>query len=64
MADISVADIKALRDATGAGMMDAKKALVDADGAPTTTRRLSLRDLKFTTKKRLPLRSFTESRGN
>ena len=30
MADISVADIKALRDATGVGMMDAKKALADA----------------------------------
>ena len=30
MADISVADIKALRDATGAGMMDAKKALEEA----------------------------------
>ena len=27
MADITVADIKALRDATGAGMMDAKKAV-------------------------------------
>ncbi len=32
MADISVADIKALRDATGAGMMDAKKALTEAEG--------------------------------
>ncbi len=32
MADISVADIKALRDATGAGMMDAKKALDAAGG--------------------------------
>ncbi|QDP96252.1 elongation factor Ts [Microlunatus elymi] len=32
MADISAADVKRLRDATGAGMMDAKKALVEADG--------------------------------
>ena len=40
MADISVADIKALRDATGAGMMDAKKALVDADGDPEGARKI------------------------
>jgi elongation factor Ts len=32
VADISVADIKKLRDTTGAGMMDAKKALVEAGG--------------------------------
>ena len=32
MAEISAKDVKALRDATGAGMMDAKKALVEADG--------------------------------
>lgn len=32
MADISAKDVKALRDATGAGMMDAKKALTDANG--------------------------------
>lgn len=32
MANISAADVKKLRDATGAGMMDAKKALVEADG--------------------------------
>ena len=32
MADIKAADVKALRDRTGAGMMDAKKALVEADG--------------------------------
>jgi elongation factor Ts len=31
MADISAKDVKALRDATGAGMMDAKKALVETD---------------------------------
>ena len=32
MAEITAKDVKALRDATGAGMMDAKKALVEADG--------------------------------
>ena len=32
MADIAAKDVKALRDRTGAGMMDAKKALVEADG--------------------------------
>jgi elongation factor Ts len=32
MADISAQEVKALRDQTGAGMMDAKKALVEADG--------------------------------
>jgi elongation factor Ts len=32
MAEVTAKDVKALRDATGAGMMDAKKALVEADG--------------------------------
>src|SRR3954453_14162419 len=32
MADISAKDVKELRDQTGAGMMDCKKALVEADG--------------------------------
>ncbi len=32
MADITAADIKKLREITGAGMSDCKKALVDADG--------------------------------
>jgi len=32
MAEITAKDVKALRDATGAGMMDAKKALVEAEG--------------------------------
>jgi elongation factor Ts len=32
MAEISAKDVKALRDLTGAGMMDAKKALVETDG--------------------------------
>ena len=29
---ISAKDVKALRDSTGAGMMDCKRSLVDADG--------------------------------
>ena len=32
MANFSAADVKKLRDATGAGMMDCKKALEEADG--------------------------------
>ncbi len=32
MAEITAREVKQLRDATGAGMMDAKKALVDSDG--------------------------------
>ena len=32
MASISAAEVKKLRDATGAGMMDCKKALIEADG--------------------------------
>ena len=32
MANFTTADIKALRERTGAGMMDAKKALVETDG--------------------------------
>ena len=32
MADITAREVKALRDATGAGMMDAKRALVECDG--------------------------------
>ncbi len=40
MADISVADIKALRDATGAGMMDAKKALTEAGGDMEEARKI------------------------
>jgi elongation factor Ts len=32
MANFSASDVKRLRDMTGAGMMDAKKALVEADG--------------------------------
>ena len=33
MANFSAADVKKLRDLTGAGMMDCKKALDEADGA-------------------------------
>lgn len=40
MADITVADIKALRDATGAGMMDAKKALTEANGDMEEARKI------------------------
>jgi len=32
MTDISAAEVKRLRDATGAGMMDCKKALMESDG--------------------------------
>ena len=32
MAQITAADVKKLRDATGAGMMDCKRALTEADG--------------------------------
>jgi elongation factor Ts len=32
MAEITAADVKALRDRTGAGMMDCKRALTEADG--------------------------------
>ena len=32
MANYTAADVKALRDKTGAGMMDAKKALDEAQG--------------------------------
>ncbi|MGH8906158.1 MAG: translation elongation factor Ts [Egibacteraceae bacterium] len=34
MPDFTAADVKKLRDATGAGMMDCKRALTDADGDP------------------------------
>ena len=38
MANFTAADVKALREQTGAGMMDVKKALTEADG---DARRLS-----------------------
>ena len=34
MAEFTAKDVQALRQATGAGMMDAKKALVENDGDP------------------------------
>lgn len=40
MADISAKDVKALRDATGAGMMDAKKALQESGGDNDAAKRL------------------------
>ncbi|MBX7071194.1 MAG: translation elongation factor Ts [Microthrixaceae bacterium] len=40
MADFTAQDVKALRDATGAGMMDAKKALVEAEGDATKAARI------------------------
>ena len=40
MADFTAKDVKALRDATGAGMMDAKKALTEADGDAQKAARL------------------------
>ncbi len=40
MADFTVQDIKALRDATGAGMMDAKKALTEASGDAEEARKI------------------------
>ncbi|MDQ3916076.1 MAG: translation elongation factor Ts [Actinomycetota bacterium] len=40
MAEISAKDVKALRDATGAGMMDAKKALVEMGGDLDKAKRL------------------------
>ena len=40
MAEISAKDVKTLRDATGAGMMDAKKALVETGGDLDKAKRL------------------------
>jgi elongation factor Ts len=40
MADISARDVKALRDATGAGMMDCKKALEEANGDIDAAKRI------------------------
>lgn len=40
MAEISAKTVKALRDATGAGMMDAKKALAETDGDVDAAKRL------------------------
>src|SRR5919108_6566588 len=40
MAEISARDVKALRDATGAGMMDCKKALSEANGDLDVAKRI------------------------
>lgn len=40
MAEINAKDVKALRDATGAGMMDCKRALAEADGDLDVAKRL------------------------
>ena len=40
MAEISAKDVKALRDATGAGMMDSKKALAEANGDQEAAKRI------------------------
>ena len=40
MAEISAKDVKALRDATGAGMMDCKKALAEANGDLDAAKRI------------------------
>jgi len=40
MSNITAADIKALRDSTGAGMMDAKKALTEANGDSDEARKI------------------------
>jgi elongation factor Ts len=40
MAEISARDVKALRDATGAGMMDCKKALAEASGDLNVAKRI------------------------
>ena len=34
MAEFTAKDVQALRNATGAGMMDAKRALTESDGDP------------------------------
>lgn len=40
MAEIKATDVKALRDVTGAGMMDAKRALTEADGDLDAAKRI------------------------
>ena len=52
MANYTAADIKALREATGAGMMDVKKALDEADGdSVQATEILRVKGLKGVTKR-------------
>ena len=52
MANYTAADIKALRESTGAGMLDVKKALDEADGDTTkATEILRVKGLKGVTKR-------------
>lgn len=52
MANYTAADIKALRDKTGAGMLDVKNALADADGDPVKAEELlRLKGLKSIAKR-------------
>ena len=52
MANYTAADIKALRESTGAGMMDVKKALDEADGdTAKATEILRVKGLKGVTKR-------------
>ena len=52
MANYTAADIKALREATGAGMMDVKRALDEADGdRDKATEVLRVKGLKGVTKR-------------
>ncbi len=43
MADVTAADVKALREETGVGMMDCKKALVEADGDMDAAREILMK---------------------
>src|SRR5665647_2485372 len=52
MANYTAADIKALRESTGAGMLDVKKALDEADGnAEKATEIIRVKGLKGITKR-------------
>lgn len=57
--EIKAADVKALRDVTGAGMMDAKRALIDADGNMEKAKDL-LRERGMASAKKLSERSADE----
>jgi elongation factor Ts len=59
MAEISAKDVKALRDSTGAGMMDCKKALTEADGDLEKARKI-LREKGLADAARRSGRSATE----
>lgn len=59
MSEIKAADVKALRDATGAGMMDAKKALTEAGGDVDKAKQI-LREKGLASAKKLSERSAGE----